>query len=103
MFAMTCARMHYQTRRFVQHDHILIFEQYVERNGLRQDVCLLNRRFGDSNNVTGADRLPGPRWLAVEGDGTGPDQLLEAGAGELREVHCQETINPLATRLCRHG
>ena len=55
LIALTCARMHYETGRLVDHDQIVIVINHVERNRLWLDVDLFQRRRVQNNPISGAN------------------------------------------------
>ena len=68
VLALTGPRMNDQSRRFIDHDQIVVFVKNVERNRLRFDVDLFRRWLGDLNAVAETNGIAWPGRGAIERD-----------------------------------
>ena len=65
VFPMSRSRMNHETGRFTEDNEIVVFEKNLQRNMLRLIVDLFERRFGELDLITGADKIARPCRLAV--------------------------------------
>src|SRR5215471_8927227 len=65
VLALTGPRMNDQSRRFIDHDQIVVFVKNVERNRLRFDVDLFRRWLGDLNAVAETNGIAWPGRGAI--------------------------------------
>ncbi len=60
VFAMTSTRMNDKPRRLVDDDEIVVFEEYLNRDRLREHLDLFQRRLDQLNLVAASDNLAWP-------------------------------------------
>lgn len=77
VFALARARMNGEASRFVDHDDVIVFEDYLKWNRLRLEVDFLHRWLAEINFVAASNDLPRPGRSLVEPDESVADQLLK--------------------------
>src|ERR1700730_2057689 len=101
VLGMTCSGMNHQSCGLVDHNQIVVFENDVQWDRLRNGVDFFWGRFYYPNGVAGSDRVAGTRRFAVHNHGTLPNQLLDSRAGKLTELLSQEAVEARPVSLFR--
>jgi hypothetical protein len=78
VFAMTSARVDDKSRRLINDDQVVIFEENLKRDRLWQRFDLFQWRLGELNLIAASNDLTWPAVCVVESNKPIADQLLEA-------------------------
>jgi len=78
VLTMTGAWMNDKPRRLVDHDEIIVFEENLKRDLLRQGVDLFQRRLDELNLIAASNDLAWPGGCVVESNKPIADQMLES-------------------------
>ena len=62
---MSGARVHDDSRRLVQHEQVVVFENYFQRDLLRLRFDLFDFRFAQFHDIAGSHEIARARWLSV--------------------------------------
>jgi hypothetical protein len=92
-------RMDDQSGRLVQHDHVVIFVEDIERHRLRRDVDRFRFRQRDGDDFTGCDL---EFWLpreAIDEHGSVRDQRLHERSTQFRQAVGHIAVEPFAEIL----
>ena len=97
VLAMAYPGVNHESRRLIDDDEIVIFEENLKRDRLWQSLGLFRRWFGEINLIVAADNLAGPANRAVESNKPAADQLLEPRPREFWQSFRQKLIE---TQFC---
>lgn len=81
--AMSGGRMDHQPRRLVDDQDLLVLEEDIQRDGLRQTLVARLEHGIEMDELTGADLVARAPWQTVDPDLTGLDPVLQTTAREL--------------------
>ena len=97
---MPRAGMHDDSRRFVENEEIVVFENYVEFYLLRLRFDFLDLGFAQLHSVAGAHGIARAGGFTIEQDEAIADQRLESGSGKGGKRLGEKTVQALS-RLFR--
>jgi hypothetical protein len=86
--------MYNHSRRFVQDDEILVFENDLQRDFLRLRSLRGRRRKGDADELPRGYRMARPGYATVNEDSSLPDGSLDSRTGCIFNVVSEEDIQP---------
>ena len=85
----------------VDHDHVVILENHVQRDLLRHERHVLRRRERDDKSVARGALVVLFDRRAVQQDAPGVQQPLRGAAGQLLYMAREESVDPVAALLCK--
>jgi hypothetical protein len=89
---MPGTRVNDKSRRLVNDDQVVIFEENIKRDRLWPGLDFFQWRLSEINLVSTSDDLAWPAGQFVESNKPVADQLLKSGTGEFWKALCQKLI-----------
>jgi len=100
MAGMAGGGVDHQARRLVEDHDIGVFEEDIERDVLGLEQGGLGGRLGQGDQGAGPDFVARFGGLSLEGGVALPDEGLQAGAREVRQLSREEPVQPIPRGAC---
>jgi len=94
MSRISHGRMDHQTRGFIDHNQVVVFEEDIQGDVFSYDIGGFGGWFFDGNGFPGPHFGAGPRGFTIQQDGPGFDQVLDAGTGMLGKEAGEKEVKP---------